>query len=551
MFTVNGPHITGIDNIFTPAACDFLDELHRVFYARRRELLAARNASRGGFENGDLPTFDPATSDIRNGDWKVVGTSGAPGLKRRVVELATPVEPREAAKSCNSDADVWMADLEDGMAPTWSNVITAHECLMRAARGDFAFQSRSGKTFKARNPHPPTMVLRPRGWNLTEDHLTWTDATGRAHPASATLVDFGLFVFHNSRPLLKRNHGPYFYLPKVENRHEARLWNSLFEHAQERLGFDRGTIRATVLIESVTAAFQMDEILYELRDHVVGLAAGRWDYVGSLVTHFGLREGFTVPQRDEIRSDSPFIRAFTDLLVSTCHRRGAQALGGLSTAVVESAHLPVAEPHERERVYEDKLAEVSAGFDGTWIAHRSLIDVVRAAYGKARADRAAVPVAEVVATDRVDLTEQLLTVPSGVISEEGVRWNLRVCLHYINAWLRGVGSVGYNGYVEDVSTAELARLQLWQWTRQGVTLEDGRMLSQALVTRFLVEELAVLPRTNADHFDEAEDFVHSALRSESAPEPFYPVAYRDHMVFRGASVLNTPRANRTGVSRAA
>lgn len=529
MFTITGPSIAGADHVFTPAALEFLDALHTEFFARRAEILSARHVRRGILESGRIPQFKDDTASIRNSDWTVVGTAGAPGLKRRVVELTTPVTPQDAAKACNSDADVWMADLEDGMSPTWSTVVTAHTCLMRAARGDFAFQSRSGKTFRARNPHPPTLVVRPRAWHMPESHLTFTDPAGVTHSASAALVDFGLFFFHNTRPLIKRNHGPYFYLPKIESAREATLWNDVFVFAQNYLGVPTGTIRATVLIESVTAAFQMDEILYALREHAVGLAAGRWDYVGSLITNFGTRADFTIPQRSDITSDSPFIRAFTDLLVHTCHRRGAQALGGLSTAVVNSAHISVADPAERDRVYADKFAEVLAGFDGTWIAHRSLIDVVRAAYGDARAreDKAT---AEVVATDREDLASRLLTVPAGEITEDGVRWNIRVCIQYINAWLSGVGSLGVEGYVEDASTAELARLQLWQWTRHAVRLADGRVLSPQLASRLVAEELATQPRSNADHFDEAEDLVRLAINSDRVPEPFTPEAYRAHLV---------------------
>lgn len=529
MITVTGRPVAGVNAVFTPAALDFLDALHREFFARRRELLSARTVLRS--EHGHVPSFRASTADIRESDWTVVGTKGAPGLKRRVVELTTPVTPLDAQKACNSDADVWMADLEDGMSPTWERIITAHDCLMRAARGDYAFQSRTGQTFTVKNPHPPTMVVRPRGLHLPESHLTYTDTQGGTHSVSAALVDFGLFFFHNTRPLIKRGHGPYFYLPKVASAHEAALWNDIFVFAENALGVPTGTIRATVLIESVTAAFQMDEILYALRDHAVGLAAGRWDYVGSLITSFGGRTDFTTPQRSEITETSPFLHAFTQLLVATCHRRGGQALGGLSIAVVDSAHISVAEPYERERVYVDKAAEVSSGFDGTWIAHRSLIDVVRRAYGEGQEKQDTTSALTTqITTDQAELTDQLLTVDPGAITEDGVRWNIRVCLAYISAWLVGVGSLGVEGYVEDASTAELARLQLWQWTHHGVKLADGRVLTAALAHRLVAEELATVARTNADRIDEAEDYVRDAIDAEHVPEPFYPDAYRNHLV---------------------
>ena len=559
---VNGPTIKGAGDIFTPAALDFLAALHQEFYVRRRELLAARDIRRGLIEHGQMPGFKPQGKHIReDAGWRVIGTQGAPGLERRTVELSSPVTPRTAAAALNSDADVWMADLEDGLSPTWENVVTAHIVLRRASRGDFAFQSRSGDTFRAKNPHPPTMIVRPRGWHLPEAHLTWIDEHETEHAASAALVDFGLFFFHNAQALMDRGFGPYLYLPKLESSREARLWNDVFLFAQERLGFAKGTIRASALIESVNAAFQMDEILYELRDHAVGLAAGRWDYVASIVKTYGGYRDFVLPDRSVLSTQLEFVNAFTTLLVQTCHKRGAYALGGMSTDVfsdcdgedgaaqrVSPAELRQylaataggggAQPDESEaeayaRVYADKCEEAQLGFDGTWVAHPSLIPVAEAAFrtalGAADNQLTEVPSRAIEVAELLPLGARK---ERALPTEEGVRDAVRSCLHYFNAWLFGRGQVEVNGRVEDSSTAELSRGLLWQWVNHGVGLADGRKLSRNLFSRIVAEELAVIPRDNYDHFDDAEDLLMDTVAHPGFPGYFTSSAYTRFLVDR-------------------
>ncbi|ANN15763.1 malate synthase A [Amycolatopsis orientalis] len=480
---VCGPTGDRFDEILTPAALDFVAKLDNAFAGRRRELLDARRTRREELQSGEKPLgFLPETRSIRDdSSWSVA--PAAPGLEDRRVEITGPTDRKMTVNALNSGAKVWLADFEDATSPTWHNVIDGQLNLFDAIRRNIDFTTEAGKRYTI-GDDPATIVARPRGWHLVEKHIR---IDGR--PVSASLVDFGLYFFHNARQLLARGSGPYFYLPKLENHLEARLWNDVFLLAQRELGIPRGTIRATVLIETITAAFEMEEILYELREHVAGLNAGRWDYIFSVIKNFSSHGAdFVLPDRAQVTMTVPFMRAYTELLVRTCHKRGAHAIGGMA------AFIPSKDPEINatalEKVRQDKEREANDGFDGSWVAHPGLVPVCREVFdgvlggwpnqlGKLRED--------VVVT-----AEDLLDVASagGEVTEGGVRANINVALRYIDAWLRGTGAAAIHNLMEDAATAEIARCQIWQWIRNGTKLEDGTALTRELTVSYLDEELA-------------------------------------------------------------
>ncbi|MEC3973846.1 malate synthase A [Amycolatopsis sp. H20-H5] len=469
--------------ILTPAALEFVARLDNVFAGRRAELLDARRLRHEKLQAGEEQLdFLPETRHLREDpSWTVAPP--APGLEDRRVEITGPTDRKMTVNALNSGAKVWLADFEDATSPTWHNVIDGQLNLFDAIRRNIDFTTEAGKRYTI-GDEPATIVARPRGWHLVEKHIR---IDGR--PVSASLVDFGLYLFHNARQLLARGSGPYFYLPKLESHTEARLWNDVFLLAQQELGIPRGSIRATVLIETITAAFEMDEILYELREHVSGLNAGRWDYIFSVIKNFGSHGAdFVLPDRAQVTMTVPFMRSYTELLVRTCHHRGAHAIGGMA------AFIPSKDPEANalafDKVRQDKEREAGAGFDGSWVAHPGLVPVCREVFdgvlggwpnqlGKLRED--------VVVT-----AEDLLDVASagGEVTETGVRANINVALRYVDAWLRGTGAAAIHHLMEDAATAEIARCQVWQWIRNGTKLEDGTALTHELATQFLDEELA-------------------------------------------------------------
>ncbi|GAA2539019.1 malate synthase A [Winogradskya consettensis] len=475
--------------ILSPEAVAFVTDLNRRFRPRRDELLAARAARRGEIAAGGTLDFLPETAEIRAGDWTV---PAAPAdLSDRRVEITGPTERKMTINALNSGAKVWLADLEDANTPHWDNVVGGQQNLYDAIRRTVSLKTEK-KTYELGEGPYPTIVMRPRGWHLDERHLQVDDA-----PAVGALVDFGLYFFHNAAELVSRGSGPYFYLPKMESHREAALWNDVFTYAQETLGIPVGTIRATVLIETIPAAFEMDEILWALRPHIAGLNAGRWDYLFSIIKYFRDNPAMVLPDRAAVTMTAPFMRAYTELLVSTCHRRGAFAMGGMA-AFIPSRRDPAVNEVAFAKVREDKEREAGDGFDGSWVAHPDLVPLCFAAFQNTnQLDRT-----------RADVTvtaAQLLDVASlgAVVTEAGLRSNVSVALQYLEAWLRGNGAVAINNLMEDAATAEISRSQVWQWIHNGVLLDDGTPITAELVARFEDEELRKIDQPAGNRFAEA------------------------------------------------
>jgi malate synthase len=498
------------EEVLTPAALAFIAGLHRSFNPRRLELLAARAERQRRFEAGELPDFLAETVRIREDPgWRV---APAPAdLDDRRVEITGPVEPKMMINALNSGARVFMADFEDALSPTWENVVTGQWAVREAVRRRLTFQTEE-KTY-ALNPQIATLVIRPRGWHLEEIHV---DIDGS--PVSASLFDFGLAMFHNAREQLDRGSGPYFYLPKLESHLEARLWNDVFVAAQDGLGIPRGSVRATVLIETILAAFEMEEILWELRDHASGLNAGRWDYIFSLIKKFHSRADMILPDRAQVTMAVPFMRAYQQLLVRTCHRRGAHAIGGMS-AFIPNRRQPEVTANAVARVREDKQREAGDGSDGTWVAHPDLVPIAAAVFDEVLSDRRNQK--ERLRDDvEVSAAELLDTrVEGGRITNEGVHTNISVALQYLASWLVGNGAAAINNLMEDAATAEISRSQLWQWRAHGVTLDDGRLMTADLYTTIRDAELRSL-RTSAPGYrwDEAGELLDSLVLSEEFVE---------------------------------
>jgi malate synthase len=474
---ITGPIQEEYTSVLTTDAVAFVAEMFRKFGGRRRELLQKRVDRMAELERGVLPDFLPETAEIRKADWKVAPIPA--DLQDRRVEITGPVDRKMIINALNSGASVFMADFEDANSPTWDNNLQGQYNLGHAVEGTIAFTSPEGKQYSL-NPTVATLMVRPRGWHLVEKHFLVD-----GEPVSASLFDFGLFLFHNAKKLVAKGSGPYFYLPKMESHLEARLWNDVFNFAQDYIGVARGTIRATVLIENILAAFEMDEILWELRDHSAGENCGRWDYIFSFIKKFRFRPEFVVPDRGMVTMTRHFLDSYVQLLIQTCHRRGIHAMGGMA------AQIPIkgdAEANEKalEKVRQDKLREVKAGHDGTWVAHPGLVPVAMEVFNEyMKTPNQIDKVRDVVHITQKDLLE----VPDGPRTEQGLRHNINVGLQYFESWLGGNGCVPIYNLMEDAATAEISRAQIWQWVRHGVKLDDGRVVTKELVRATIPEEL--------------------------------------------------------------
>ena len=464
--------------ILSPGALAFLAELHRRFDPRRRELLAARAERQRRFDAGELPDFLPETRKIREGNWKV-GPIPKDLLDRRV-EITGPVDRKMIVNALNCGATHFMADFEDANSPTWANNIEGQLNLKDRWDGKIAFtDDASGKRYDI-SANPAVLIVRPRGWHLLEEHLTVD-----GEPISGALFDFGLYFFHNAKNLLSKGTGPYFYLPKLESHHEARLWNDVFLYAQNKLNIPRGTIKVTVLIETLPAAFEMDEILYELREHAAGLNAGRWDYIFSFIKKFAKRSEYVLPDRGQVVMGKAFLGAYALLLIRTCHRRRAFAMGGMAAQIPIKGD-PAANEAAFAKVRADKEREVRDGHDGTWVAHPDLVPVAKEVFDRMmpqpnQLDRL---------RDDVHVTrDDLLKIHEGTKTEDGFRLNIRVGVQYIESWLRGRGAVPIYNLMEDAATAEISRAQIWQWLRYGAVLENGVKVTPEFFARALDEEM--------------------------------------------------------------
>ncbi len=463
--------------ILSPEAVRFVADLARRFSARRNELLKLRMIRQKEIDGGLFPDFRPETRAVREGNWKV---SPIPAdLLDRRVEITGPVDRKMVINALNSGASTFMADFEDSNSPTWSNCVQGQVNLRDAVRRAIDYASPEGKNYRL-NERTATLIVRPRGWHLDERHVR---VDGVAVPAG--LFDFGLFFFHNAEELVERGSGPYFYLPKMESHLEARLWNDVFVHAQGALGVAQGTIRATVLIETLLAAFEMDEILYELREHSSGLNCGRWDYIFSFIKRFRNHREFVLPDRMQVTMDRDFLKAYVDLLIKTCHRRGIHAMGGMA-AQIPIKNDTAANDAALEKVRADKLREVRAGHDGTWVAHPGLVPVAKEIFD------VHMPTPNQIRVARQDVAvgaADLLKVPAGTITEKGLRTNINVGVLYLESWLRGAGCVPLYHLMEDAATAEISRAQVWQWIRHGARLDDGRTVTRELAQAVMAEEI--------------------------------------------------------------
>jgi malate synthase len=467
------------DEILTPEALEFLAALHRRFEPRRSQILHSRVLRQAQYDAGELPGFLRETADVRSGDWRV-GPIPA-DLQDRRVEITGPVDRKMIINALNSGAKVFMADFEDANAPTWHNALDGQLNLLDRWHGSLDFDDpASGKRYRL-GPKPAVLMVRPRGWHLPEPGVMVDGA-----PMSGSLFDFGLYVFHNAQALLAQGTGPYFYVPKLESHQEARLWNSVFLFAEERLALPPGTIKVTVLIETLPAAFEMDEILFELREHIVGLNCGRWDYMFSFIKKLRANRDYVLPDRSQVVMGKAFLRAYSLLLIKTCHRRGAFAMGGMA-ANIPNRRDPAANALALEKVREDKEREASDGHDGTWVAHPDLVPVAQEVFDRIMSGP------NQLHRLREDVTEEqrdLLEVHPGTRTEAGMRLNIRVGIQYIEAWLRGRGAVPLYNLMEDAATAEISRAQIWQWVHYGITLEGGAVATPELLDRLITEEMA-------------------------------------------------------------
>ena len=480
---VRGPTVGAASLVLTKEALALVERLQRELNPRREELLARRAARQMELDAGKEFDFLPETKKVRDSDFKVASCPA--DLQKRFVEITGPVERKMMINAFNSGADVFMADFEDALSPTWSNVVEGHVNLMDAVRRKLTFTSPEGKAYKL-NQKIATLVVRPRGWHLPEKHLV-LDGT----PVSGSLADFGLTFFHNAREQLDRGSGPYFYLPKMESHLEARLWNDAFVIAQDALKIPRGSIRATVLVETIPAAYEMDEILYELRDHMSGLNAGRWDYMFSIIKKFRTRSDRVLPDRVQVAMTVPFMRAYTELLIKTCHRRNAHALGGMAP-FIPSRRDPEINEKAFAKTREDKRREATDGFDGTWVAHPDLVKIAAEEFDKVLGSKQH---QKDKLRSEVSVTGSQLTdtkVPGGTVTDAGFRNNVTVAIQYVNSWLMGNGAAAIFNLMEDAATAEISRAQLWQWIKNKTKLDDGRTASGDLYRKVRDEELAKL-----------------------------------------------------------
>ena len=506
---ITGNISPAVEAILTPEALTFIADLHRRFDPTRRQLLARRAERQAAINQGATLDFPAETADVRAAQWTV---APAPAdLDNRRVEITGPTERKMMINALNSGAKVFMADFEDALSPTWENSIDGQVNCRDAIRRTIEFQNPDGRVYRL-NDEVATLVIRPRGWHLLEKHVLIDGAA-----ISASLFDFGLYFFHNAKELLRRGSGPYCYLPKLESHLEARLWNEVFTYAQATLDVPHGSVRATVLIETVLAALEMDEILYELREHAAGLNAGRWDYIFSAIKKFAQRKDLILPDRGQVTMTVPCMRAYTELLVHTCHKRGAHAIGGMA-AFIPNRRDPVVTENALAKVREDKERESRDGCDGTWVAHPDLVPLAMEIFDAALGDR---PNQKDKLRDDVKVTAaQILAVgvPGGTITEEGVRLNISVALQYLNAWLNGNGAAAINNLMEDAATAEISRSQLWQWVYHGAKLADGRPVTAELYTQLRNEELAKLGGTSVGRYEESAELLDQLVLDEEFVE---------------------------------
>jgi malate synthase len=497
---IGGARIARSEEVLTPLALQLLASLHRRFNARRLELLAARAQRQARLDDGELPEFPRESAPLRAAEWRIAPVPA--DLADRRVEITGPVDRKMIINALNAPVSAFMADFEDACSPTWENVIRGQVNLADAVRRTISYEdSSTGKVYRL-GGRTATLIVRPRGWHLPEKHVRINGET-----VSGALFDFAVFLANNHEALAARRTGPYFYLPKLESHLEARLWNDVFLAAQDALGMARGTVKATVLIETILAAFEMDEILYELREHSAGLNCGRWDYIFSFIKKFRNRRDFLLPDRASVTMERHFLKSYVDLLIRTCHRRGAHAMGGMA-AQIPIRDDPEANAAAMARVRADKLREARAGHDGTWIAHPGLADIAREAFD------ALMPGPNQLQVLRSDVNvtaRDLLTVPDGAITEEGVRGCIRVGVQYLESWLRGNGCVPLYHLMEDAATAEICRAQLWQWLHHGARTSDGLPVSVERFDRLLNAEL---------------DRIHSEVGTSRLTNGVFPTAAR-------------------------
>ena len=494
---ITGALKPGYERVLTPEALEFVAAIARRFEAQRQGLLQARAVRQAAWDAGGLPGFLPETSAIREGDWKVAPIPD--DLLDRRVEITGPTSRKMVINALNSGASVFMADFEDALSPTWPNVIEGQINLMDYWLGQIGYTEEDTGKHYAIGPSPAILMVRPRGWHLSENHISVDGVK-----VAGAFVDFGLYFFHNAQAILDRGTGPYFYLPKTESHLEARLWNEVFLFAQERLGIPAGTIKATVLIETLPAVFEMNEILYELRQHIAGLNCGRWDYIFSYIKTLRAKPEHVLPDRGQVVMSKAFLKAYAELLIRTCHQRGAFAMGGMA-AFIPNRRDPEVTEKALAAVREDKLREVQYGHDGTWVAHPDLVPTALEVFNQH------MPRKNQLDKLREDVKvgpKELLQPHEGTRSEEGLRVNIRVGVQYIEAWLRGNGAVPLYNLMEDAATAEISRTQVWQWLHYGATLVDGRRVTAELVEECLADEMAKLKTALGDayakgRFDEA------------------------------------------------
>jgi len=516
---IAGPHTDAQPGILTPQATEFLLALHTRFEPVRQALLQQRKQRQARIDAGQLPHFLDASLPSREASWKVAPIPS--DLLDRRVEITGPPDRKMIINALNSGASVFMADFEDSNSPTWTNCIEGQRNLCDAVAHTIEFRSPEGKLYQL-GPKPAVLFVRPRGWHLNEKHVLINGT-----PISGSLFDFGLFFFHNAKAQIASGTGPYFYLPKLENHHEARLWNDVFVFAQEHVGIPKGTIRSTVLIETITAAFEMDEILYELRDHSAGLNCGRWDYIFSFIKKFRNHASHVLPDRGVITMEQPFLRSYVELLIHTCHRRGIHAMGGMA-AQIPIRNNPEANEKAMEHVRQDKLREVRAGHDGTWVAHPGLVPVAKAIFDEhmPSANQIAPPASMGSAITAANLLE----LPKGAITEAGLRRNIDVGLQYLESWLRGNGCVPIYDLMEDAATAEISRSQIWQWLRYQAKMDDGRPVTPGMfdaILRDVVERLKAAETTPKDHKFARAAELFTAMSKGDYEEFLTSVAYQD------------------------
>jgi malate synthase len=506
---IRGELRSGYEKVLTPAAVAFIAGLQRKFGPERRRLLARRAVVQRRLDAGWKPDFLVETEAIRDCDWRVAPIPR--DIQDRRVEITGPTDRKMVINALNCGANVYMADFEDATTPSWDNLVEGQANLGDAVRRQITFDDQETGRHYALNGKTAVLFVRPRGWHLPEKHVVVD-----GEPMSGALFDFGLFFFHNAKELLTRGSGPYFYLPKIESHLEARLWNDVFLHAQEKLGLPKGTIRATVLIETIMAAFEMDEILWELRDHSAGLNCGRWDYIYSFIKKFAEDPACVMPDRAQVTMTSQFLRSYSLLLIKTCHRREIHAMGGMA-AQIPIRDDPAANEAAMEKVRADKQREARDGHDGTWVAHPGLVAIAKAIFDSE------MPQPNQIARKRQDVhvaASDLLVVPQGSITEAGLRQNLNVGIGYIEAWLGGTGCVPLHHLMEDAATAEISRAQVWQWIRHGAELDNGRTIDAALCCAFLDEELAKLRETATERgrYDEAAKLFRELIEAPTFPE---------------------------------